>query len=106
MITRCVARIGGGASLSYYKSKVPVAWKDRAKQFHPHLSSCIVVNNTAKVEAGGVVLDNGGTLNHCTVSNNDNRGVDVVYGGRGLGPRGWGLIKQGRGGSQLCFGGE
>ncbi|HEY9542586.1 right-handed parallel beta-helix repeat-containing protein, partial [Prevotella sp.] len=94
MITRCVARIGGGASLSYYKSKVPVAWKDRAKQFHPHLSSCIVVNNTAKVEAGGVVLDNGGTLNHCTVSNNDNRGVDVVYGGRRYGRSGGVYINQ------------
>lgn len=88
LITQCVARIGGGAALSYYKSKTPASWHSKSEQFDPHLSSCIVVNNTSTTEAGGILLDNGGTVNHCTVSRNDNRGPDLSYNGQRYGRSG------------------
>jgi len=54
----------------------------QATPYDPFCSASIISNCTSNAEGGGVYLDEGGTLNHCTVVNNKCVGPDVIYYGR------------------------
>lgn len=79
------ARIGGGLAIchspgEYPSSSLPTA--DRANSYSPFASACVIANNSTNAEAGGVYLDEGGTINHCTVVKNNCIGPDITYYGR------------------------
>lgn len=79
------ARIGGGLAIchspgEYPSESIPAA--DRANNFSPFAAACVIANNSTNAEAGGVYLDEGGTINHCTVVKNNCIGPDITYYGR------------------------
>ncbi len=60
-------------------------WEKRGSepsQYAPFTAACVVNNNTASAEGGGIYLANGGTVNHATVCGNNCVGLDVTYYGR------------------------
>ena len=79
-ITNCAARCGGGLTIGHIPSEYPV---DRGISFYsPFATACVINNNTAAAEAGGIYLAEGGVINHCTVTANNCIGPDVTYYGR------------------------
>lgn len=79
------ARIGGGLAIchspgEYPNESLPVS--ERANSYTPFASACVIANNSTNAEAGGVYLDEGGTINHCTVVKNECIGQDITYYGR------------------------
>ena len=79
------ARIGGGLAIchspgEYPNESLPVS--EHANSFSPFASACVIANNSTNAEAGGVYLDEGGTINHCTVVKNNCIGPDITYYGR------------------------
>ena len=79
-ITNCAARCGGGLVIGHIPSDYPV---DRGISFYsPFATACVINNNTAAAEAGGIYLAEGGVINHCTVTANNCIGPDVTYYGR------------------------
>lgn len=93
-ITQSSARIGGGLSISHVPSEYP--WQQKTRQLYgrepvasdfvsyyaPYASACVIANNTTNAEAGGVYLNEGGFINHCTIVRNKCIGPDVTYFGR------------------------
>ena len=73
------ARIGGGLAICHTPSEYPF---DAISPYMPYATACIIANNTSNAEGGGVYLDEGGTLNHCTVVKNRCTGPDITYYGR------------------------
>jgi len=78
VIVNNVARIGGGLALDYDKSYPDV---DKRNPYAPAALGCLVANNTASTEAGGVIMRYGGVLNHMTIARNSNVGVDMTING-------------------------
>lgn len=86
-IIQCAARIGAGLAICHVPDEYPEKSlypneADRATPYTPYASGMVVSNCTSNAEGGGVYLDEGGTLNHCTVVNNKCVGPDVIYYGR------------------------
>ncbi|MBR1922494.1 MAG: hypothetical protein IJ838_01905, partial [Paludibacteraceae bacterium] len=91
-ITNCAARCGGGLSICHVPNEYPIAKRieehiapiDTAaiSYYYPFAAACVINNNTASAEAGGIYLAEGGTINHCTVTANRCIGPDVTYYGR------------------------
>ncbi|MBQ4395353.1 MAG: hypothetical protein II825_08675, partial [Paludibacteraceae bacterium] len=79
-ITNCTARCGGGLSICHVPGEYPV---DRGISYYsPFSAACVINNNTASAEAGGIYLAEGGVINHATVTANNCIGPDVTYYGR------------------------
>ena len=84
-ILQSAARIGGGLAICHVPGEYPFALVGDGKQasmYEPHAIATLIANCTGNAEGGGVYLDEGGTLNHCTVVKNKCTGPDVVYYGR------------------------
>ena len=84
-ITSCAARCGGGIFISHVPEEYPttgVPAIDNISNYSPHTTACVVNNNTANAEGGGIYLAEGGTVNHATVCGNNCSGRDVTYYGR------------------------
>lgn len=83
-IAQSTARIGGGLAICHTPSEYPVAPGDEGyiSPYQPYAVACIIANNTSNAEGGGVYLDEGGTINHCTVVKNNCIGPDITYYGR------------------------
>ena len=82
-ITNCAARCGGGLMIAHIPGEYP--WEKRGSepsQYAPFTAACVVNNNTASAEGGGIYLANGGTVNHATVCGNNCISPDVTYYGR------------------------
>jgi len=90
-ITSCAARCGGGLLISHNNEEYP--WDIRVANpvlspdtltsyYSPFATACVINNNTANAEGGGIYLEEGGTINHCTVTANCCSGPDVTYYGR------------------------
>ena len=79
------ARIGGGLAICHVPGEYPtemLSASERANSFSPFAAACVIANNSTNAEAGGVFLDEGGTINHCTVVKNNCIGPDITYYGR------------------------
>ena len=72
-----VGRSGGGLSLSYLPSEDPTG----VGKYALAASCCLVAQNVATVEAGGVYLNQGGLLNGMTIVNNKTFGTGVTLNG-------------------------
>lgn len=90
-ISCCASRCGGGLFISHVSDEYP--WDKRVENpvlspdtvtsnYSPYATACVINNNTANAEGGGVYLSEGGTINHCTVTGNNCSGQDVTYYGR------------------------
>lgn len=82
VVTHCalinnVGRSGGGLSLNYNPSEDPTG----AGQYALAASCCLVAQNVATVEAGGVYLNQGGLLNGMTIVKNKTYGTGVTLNG-------------------------
>ncbi len=83
-ITSCAARCGGGLTICHIPEEHPttVPAIDTVSNYSPFATACVINNNTANAEGGGIYLAEGGTINHCTVTANCCTGPDVTYYGR------------------------
>ncbi len=88
-IIQCGARIGAGVAICHVAGEYPEVSADRqddvyekATPYSPFCVATVIANCTSTAEGGGVYLDEGGTLNHCTIVRNTCVGPDVVYYGR------------------------
>ncbi len=82
-ITSCAARCGGGLMICHTEEDFPVTGVEALDSYYsPHATACVINNNTANAEGGGIYLADGGTVNHCTVTANNCSGPDVTYYGR------------------------
>ena len=83
-ITSCAARCGGGLTICHIPDEHPttVTAIDSVSNYSPFATACVINNNTANAEGGGIYLAEGGTINHCTVTANCCTGPDVTYYGR------------------------
>ncbi len=82
-ITSCAARCGGGLMICHTDEDFPVTGVEALDSYYsPHATACVINNNTANAEGGGIYLADGGTVNHCTVTANNCSGPDVTYYGR------------------------
>ncbi|MBQ9426275.1 MAG: right-handed parallel beta-helix repeat-containing protein [Paludibacteraceae bacterium] len=83
-ITSCAARCGGGLMICHIPEEHPttVPAIDTVNNYSPFATACVINNNTANAEGGGIYLAEGGTINHCTVTANCCTGPDVTYYGR------------------------
>lgn len=84
-ITSCAARCGGGLMICHIPEEHPttgVDALDTVSNYSPFATACVINNNTANAEGGGIYLAEGGTINHCTVTANCCTGPDVTYYGR------------------------
>lgn len=90
-IMSCAARCGGGLMISHVSDEYP--WTERladpvltpdtmTSNYSPYTTACVINNNTANAEGGGIYLAEGGTVNHATVCGNNCSGRDVTYYGR------------------------
>ena len=79
-ITNCAARCGGGVLICHVPEEFPHV--DEISFYSPFATACVINNNTASAEGGGIYLAEGGTVNHCTVTGNNCIGPDVTYYGR------------------------
>lgn len=95
------SRSGGGVAILHLQKEYP--WHSRAKEegvpaqqinrmeinvYSPHATACIISNNSSTNEAAGIYLNNGGVVNHLTITNNRCFGNDVTYYGRRQGRSG------------------
>lgn len=95
------ANSGGGVAICHLQDEYP--WHSRAKEdgisaqqinsmminvYSPHATACVISNNSSTKEAGGIYLNNGGVMNHITVTNNKCYGADIPYYGRRQGRSG------------------
>jgi len=118
-LTQSTARIGGGLAICHVPNEYP--WKERVRQqygrepvasdqisyYYPFASACVISNNTTNAEGGGVYLDEGGTINHCTIVRNKCIGPDVTYYGRRHGRSGGIYIRNcGMMYNSVCWGNE
>ena len=110
-VIQCAARIGAGLSICHVPDEYPeesalahdpvyaatYAEKDgnKATPYDPHALSTLISNCTSNAEGAGVYLDEGGTLNHCSVVNNKCIGPDVIYYGRRHGRTGGVYVRNG-----------
>ncbi|WP_223929668.1 right-handed parallel beta-helix repeat-containing protein [Prevotella lacticifex] len=79
VITNNMARVGGGLMIVYTPEEHPYSTSKYTKDgFDPYASTCIINNNNANTEGGGVALYKGGVLNHCTITNNECTGTDIT----------------------------
>ena len=78
-LTQNASRIGGGLAICHTPNEYPFT---AISPYQPYATTCIISNNTSNAEGGGVYLDEGGTLNHCTVVKNRCTGPDITYYGR------------------------
>ena len=88
------ARLGGGLSICHAPDEYPWEKLDEWRVtnggtargeinvYSPHSTACIVSNNSATAESGGVYLYDGGVINHLTITRNKCTGADVSYYGR------------------------
>ena len=86
------ARCGGGLAICHIPGEYPVQERIAAhimpgdtaqiSYYSPFSSACVINNNTASAEGGGVYLADGGTINHATVTANNCISADVTYYGR------------------------
>ncbi|MBQ6985332.1 MAG: hypothetical protein IJQ20_10475 [Paludibacteraceae bacterium] len=86
------ARCGGGLAICHIPGEYPVQERIAAhimpedtvqiSYYSPFSSACVINNNTASAEGGGVYLADGGTINHATVTANNCISADVMYYGR------------------------
>ncbi|MBQ2123855.1 MAG: hypothetical protein II200_07700, partial [Bacteroidaceae bacterium] len=74
-----VARMGGGLALTEENAVAEADYLDIAA------AGCVVANNTANTEAGGVLMLQGGMMNHMTIVRNACTGPDVIIDGRRMG---------------------
>ena len=84
-IIQSAARLGGGLAICHNPGEYPfkdVGNKQQISSYDPFAVSTVVSNCTSTAEAGGIYLDQGGTINHCSVVNNKCTGPDVIYNGR------------------------
>lgn len=93
-LTQSCARIGAGLAICHVPGEYP--WRERIRarygrepvaedeisQYSPFCTASVISNNTSNAEGGGIYLDEGGTLNHCSVLSNNCIGADVMYYGR------------------------
>lgn len=93
-LTQSSARIGAGLAICHVPGEYP--WRERIRarynrepvdddeisRFSPFCTASVISNNTSNAEGGGIYLDEGGTLNHCSVLANSCIGPDVMYYGR------------------------
>jgi hypothetical protein len=95
-ISNNVGRIGGGLAILYTPEGHPYAVdsKYRDDDFDAYAAGCIVSNNTATTEAGGVLMYKGCVINHMTIVNNDCTGADITQG----------TIRYGRSGGLYIYG--
>ena len=80
-IQNCASRCGGGLFISHVPEEYPTTGDD-ISNYSPFATACVISNNTANAEGGGIYLAEGGTVNHCTVCANNCMGPDVTYYGR------------------------
>ena len=73
------ARCGGGLAICHITGEYPLT---STSNYSPFSSACVINNNTASAEGGGIYLAEGGTINHATVTANECVGPDVTYYGR------------------------
>lgn len=73
------ARCGGGLAICHITGEYPLS---STSNYSPFSSACVINNNTASAEGGGIYLAEGGTINHATVTANECVGPDVTYYGR------------------------
>ena len=91
-ITNCAARCGGGLAICHLQGEYPV---DRGISYYsPFSTACVINNNTASAEAGGIYMAEGGTINHATVTANNCISQDVTYYGRRHGRSGGIYIRE------------
>ncbi|MBQ9231621.1 MAG: hypothetical protein IJ190_10675 [Prevotella sp.] len=95
VITQCSARVGGGLALCYEEGRNHSTGDAAVSRYALNAIAAVVSNNSATADAGGVFLNNGGTLNHLTIVRNRNFGYDVTYGGRRYGRSGGLFINNG-----------
>lgn len=88
------SRLGGGVAICHAPDEYPWQsldnWRETNGQerrgeinvYSPHATACIISNNTATAEAGGLYLNDGGVGNHLTITRNNCVGTDVTYYGR------------------------
>lgn len=99
-IVQCAARIGAGLAICHVPYEYPEQTlyptaSDRANAYTPFALSTVIANCTSNAEGAGVYLDEGGTLNHCSVVNNKCVGPDVIYYGRRHGRTGGIYVRNG-----------
>ena len=111
-IIQCAARIGAGLAICHVPKEYPEqtalaqsevfrkVYEDNATglatPYDPFCVASVISNCTSNAEGGGVYLDEGGTLNHCTVVRNKCVGPDIIYYGRRHGRTG-GIYVRNRG---------
>lgn len=83
MMVNNMARIGGALALSYlspedYPLSSPSSFEN---PYNPSAVSCLIANNTASQEAGGILFNKGGAVNRLTVVRNRCNGEDVTIKG-------------------------
>ena len=91
IITNNVAQRGGGLAILHEKENYPLSNIGEAnhKSFlSPSAAGCVVSNNTSTHEAGGVLLKEGGNINHMTITNNRCNGKNLIINGRRIGRSG------------------
>ena len=86
------ARCGGGLAICHVPGEYPVQERIAAhimpedtaqiSYYSPFSAACVINNNTANAEGGGIYLADGGTINHATVTANNCISADVTYYGR------------------------
>ena len=99
-IIQSAARIGAGLAICHVPNEYPEATvypdpEDRSGEYDPYALSTVIANCTSNAEGAGVYLDEGGTLNHCSVVNNKCVGPDVIYYGRRHGRTGGIYVRNG-----------
>ncbi len=110
-IIQCAARIGAGLAICHVPHEYPEQTaKSQSEAFRqayiteddgmatpydPFALSTVIANCTSNAEGAGVYLDEGGTLNHCSVVNNKCIGPDIIYYGRRHGRTGGIYVRNG-----------
>ncbi|MCF0201824.1 MAG: Ig-like domain-containing protein, partial [Bacteroidaceae bacterium] len=91
MLIENAASIGAGMMLNHDRTRYPQSNTGEAyfsNAFAPIAVGCVIVNNTATTEAGGIAMVSGGTANHLTVVRNHCAGNSVTINKRRYGRAG------------------
>ncbi|MBO4594032.1 MAG: leucine-rich repeat domain-containing protein, partial [Bacteroidaceae bacterium] len=97
-VIQCASRIGAGLAICHVPGEYPeetakiqdatflaaygLEEDKEATPFDPYAKSVVIANCTSNAEGAGIYLDEGGTLDHVSVVNNECIGPDVIYYGR------------------------